>query len=488
MNSIQSRMRVFYFSVGGISIVLCILAFSLNFYLTKRYEQAINQISVFDEFQGQLTSASSNARYYYQTEIDSYIAQLYQNIDSANNNLSKLESQSSNATLQREYQDTTEMLSAVISSVNILKDVMYDYKTGNLTGYQAISSEYTRLQNIFTAISDRYETIEFLLLEKIHETSRLLRSQQFFFIVLFALFASAGLIVMHLQVRLISLKITDPLHQLSIAAFEMQKAEISENSLKTVCISSQPDAEITMLISVFNKLLDKVRLQFTTLRENTEIREELEKSRFKELQMQINPHFMFNTLNMIAEKAYLEGADDTVELLEKAAGMFRYSLDFSSKSVPLQKEMEQLDRYVFIQENRYGERIRFLFDLDESHHNIKIPALTLQPLVENAIIHGVALFTQQGLIQISTCYNEAEHQLLIEIRDNGVGMKPEKLEEVRNMMQNYKGSSLKIGVGNVYMRLNNFYNGKSKMNIYSTYKKGTVVKLALPYRMEVQDV
>ena len=67
-------------------------------------------------------------------------------------------------------------------------------------------------------------------------------------------------------------------------------------------------------------------------------------------------------------------------------------------------------------------------------------------------------------------------------------MKPEKLEEVRNMMHNYKGSSLKIGVGNVYMRLNNFYNGKSKMNIYSTYKKGTVVRLALPYEREVQDV
>ena len=488
MNSIKSRMRVFYFSDGCITMVLCILAFSLNFYLTKRYEQAINQISVFYEFQNKLTSASSNAQHYYQTEIDAYVEQLYQNIASANNNLSKLKSQSSNVLLQREYQDTTEMLSTIISAVNTLKDIMHNYKIGNLTEYQVVPSEYTRLQNIFAAINDRYETIEFMLLDKAHETSRLLRSQQIFFVVLFALFASAGLIAMYLQIRLISLKITDPLHQLSAAAFEMQKTEISENSLKAVCISSQPDAEITMLISVFNSLLDKVRLQFTTLRENAAIREELEKSHFKELQMQINPHFMFNTLNMIAEKAYLEGADDTVELLEKAAGMFRYSLDFSSKAVPLQKEMEQLDRYVFIQENRYGERIRFLFDLDESHHNIKIPALTLQPLVENAIVHGVALFTKQGLIQISTCYNEADCQLLIEIKDNGEGMKPEKLEEVRNMMHNYKGSSLKIGVGNVYMRLNNFYNGKSKMNIYSTYKKGTVVRLALPYEREVQDV
>lgn len=114
MNSIKSRMWVFYFSVGCISMVLCILAFSLNFYLTKRYEQAINQISVFYEFQNQLTSASSNAQHYYQTEIDAYVEQLYQNIDSANNNLSKLKSQSSNVLLQREYQDTTEMLSTII--------------------------------------------------------------------------------------------------------------------------------------------------------------------------------------------------------------------------------------------------------------------------------------------------------------------------------------------------------------------------------------
>ena len=205
----------------------------------------------------------------------------------------------------------------------------------------------------------------------------------------------------------------------------------------------------------------------------------LKTSELKALQMQINPHFMFNTLNMIAETAYFENAEKTEFLLNKTAKMFRFSLDFSGKSISLFKEIEELENYIFIQEEQYEDRIEFLFDLDESFHNILVPSLTLQPLIENSVVHGIGKYTEGGRVKLTTSYHEEEGAGYIMVEDNGVGIEEEKLQQIRQEMINYKGDSMKIGLGNVYSRLKILYGEKVSMDIESEERKGCKITIRI---------
>ena len=115
--------------------------------------------------------------------------------------------------------------------------------------------------------------------------------------------------------------------------------------------------------------------------ENLRINNRLKSSELKALQMQINPHFLFNTLNMISQTAYMESAEDTAALLGTTARLLRYTLDNTDKAVTLAREIEILGNYVELQEKRFGERISFEFDLDESFHQMVIPTT---PTLEKA--------------------------------------------------------------------------------------------------------
>lgn len=221
----------------------------------------------------------------------------------------------------------------------------------------------------------------------------------------------------------------------------------------------------------------KMRIQEKEL-ENLRINNQLRQSQLKALQMQINPHFMFNTLNMITKTAYMEGADDTVSLLEYTADYLRYALDNSDRAVTLEKEMEALGNYVYIQEQRFGDQIQFLFRLDESFHHMKIPSIILQPIVENSIIHGKGK-RPEITIEIETRYLEKEKKGLICISDNGGGMSPENLERVREELWE-KDDEVKIGLKNINQRLQIFFKGQAKLEIESRIGEGTAVSIFIP--------
>ena len=177
-----------------------------------------------------------------------------------------------------------------------------------------------------------------------------------------------------------------------------------------------------ILVNAFNTMIEQMRSYIKEIEENAsakvslhekelenlKISNLLKSSELKVIQMQINPHFLFNTLNMIAQTAYLGDSDTTVFLLGKTAELLRYSLDFMGRSVTLARELTMLGDYIYLQEQRFGERIEFEFELDEKFHQMHIPCLILQPLVENAITHGVGSYTENGKIQIKTVYDEEQ--------------------------------------------------------------------------------
>lgn len=252
--------------------------------------------------------------------------------------------------------------------------------------------------------------------------------------------------------------------------------------------------EINTLSHVFEKMLLRIQEQMDEIIQNANLKEEMRRKELEHLkmsnelknmelhalQMQINPHFLFNTLNMIARTAYMEAAEETMLLLENTASLLRYTLDHSMGAVTLEKEIEMLGNYVYIQELRFGKRIQFVFKLDESFHQVRVPSLILQPIVENAISHGLGDVTSDGKIVVCTKHDLQNNTGMVIISDNGHGMNNETLRELQTSIQNGGIKNEKIGLGNVYTRLQLFYGAKASLEIESQPGKGTSVKITIP--------
>lgn len=221
----------------------------------------------------------------------------------------------------------------------------------------------------------------------------------------------------------------------------------------------------------------KMKKDMQEIVENAELRDQARKSEIRALQMQINPHFLFNTLNTIARTADMEEAEGTVLLLEGTASLLRYTLGDSMQMVPLEKELEMLKNYVSIQENRFEERILFHFELDKSLHTTLVPRLILQPVLENAVIHGVAMKTEGARIEIRTF--QSERGCVLSVTDNGVGIEAERLAKIREEIRRGSIAGTHIGLANIYARLRFFYGSRADFEIESTPGSGTEVRICI---------
>lgn len=221
---------------------------------------------------------------------------------------------------------------------------------------------------------------------------------------------------------------------------------------------------------------------------NLEMSRLLVQSELQVLQQQINPHFLFNTLSLISKMAYLEGAEKTNHLMEITADLLRYSLDKASGSSSLYEEIECVKNYIEIQEQRFGERIFFDINIEENLPDIAVPGMIIQPLIENAVQHGVRDLTEQAYIQVS--FTRRKENILIQVEDNGCGMEDETIISLLNGKENIskEKSRKSIGIWNVCKRLEMFYGRKGLIRIESNPGCGTIVTLLIPVEMEGENV
>jgi two-component system LytT family sensor kinase len=216
------------------------------------------------------------------------------------------------------------------------------------------------------------------------------------------------------------------------------------------------------------------------LRVRSEIEKTLREVELKMLQSQMNPHFLFNTLNTISRLAYLEGAEKTQEITYSLAKILRYSLRKADKLVSLEEEMEYIRHYLFIQQTRYRDRIRFACSLKPGIEKIRIPLLTLQPLIENAIVHGFEPEGKPMLIQVSglNCHDV----ILLEVKDNGKGMRSVSLHDILSEASpNVEGHTTGIGMYNIHRRLQHHFGREYGITgIESCPGNGVKVTITLP--------
>ncbi|MED0702865.1 MAG: two-component sensor histidine kinase [Bacillaceae bacterium] len=258
--------------------------------------------------------------------------------------------------------------------------------------------------------------------------------------------------------------------------------QVAAGDLNTNVPIYQPNDEVGVLGKVFNQMIENLRKLISKNMEILEKEKLMRELELKALQSQINPHFLFNTLNVISKLAYIEGAEKTSELTISTSNLLRYNLRKLNEPVMLREEIENAKEYFAIQKARFRDRISFQMEIDNHCLDQSIPALTIQPLLENAFVHGIESMESGAVIELSV--KEKEGRVLVKISDNGVGM-DEKivktiLESPSFSIKKSTGHSTGLGMENVFRRLRLFYQVHDIVDIKSKQGRGTTILLSLP--------
>ncbi|GGG12441.1 sensor histidine kinase [Paenibacillus aceti] len=251
--------------------------------------------------------------------------------------------------------------------------------------------------------------------------------------------------------------------------------------------------EITVVANEFNKMMNQIdTLTKELLDTNTALLgTELEKKQaeLSYLRSQINPHFLYNTLEMIKGMAAVQGAQEIRASASALASIFRYSIKGDSL-VPLKTELSIIESYLHIQRLRFGSRFQVVLDIEDAVLEDLVPKMILQPIVENAVYHGLELKEEPGLLRIHASRN-ADADLVITVEDDGVGMEPERLEWLRSMLLDSPKELLSskgagsIGFANVNARIKLMYGAHYGVDVHSVAGQGTWVQLTLSSKAEV---
>lgn len=255
---------------------------------------------------------------------------------------------------------------------------------------------------------------------------------------------------------------------------QMEKAEETQE----YCIIKQDTAmyEIESLITGYNKFVNSINNYISRLKE-----EEKEKRKifFEMLQMQINPHFLFNTLNSIKWICYLNKDEQAGELIANLGKMYEISMNKGKSHLTVSEEKSFIESYIHLMENRYGLSVNFEFNIEDTLEKAVILKFLLQPVVENIFIHGFTGEEKQTNVKISVT---AEESLYITVTDNGRGIVPEKLSELQKELKTSGADTGKIGIINVNHRIILHY-GKNyglKIKDAKEWDSGVCVTLKLP--------
>ena len=200
---------------------------------------------------------------------------------------------------------------------------------------------------------------------------------------------------------------------------------------------------------------------------------------FKMLASQINPHFLYNTLETIRMRAFCNGDRELADIVKKLGKIMRRNLEVTNEVVTLKSELEMISNYLEIQSLRFKGKVEYKFNIEVDPSEYLLLPLLLQPIVENAFVHGLEGSTKMGKIEVSI-YDEVGY-LIVEISDNGIGIDEEKLAYINKKLRNYNDVNKKsIGISNVNERIKMFYGEEYGLYILSSLDVGTKVIILLP--------
>ncbi len=274
-------------------------------------------------------------------------------------------------------------------------------------------------------------------------------------------------ILTSILIYMVSYGITKPIISLSNSIKQLEKGDLSAN------VSIRNKDEIGDLAKAFNKMVSRIEQLITKSVENEKQRAEME---FKILQAQINPHFIYNTLDSIRWMATLQNAPIVSTMVSSMINLLKYNFSRKDILVSLRDEIESVKSYVNIQKYKYGDMFDVVYKIPKDIMEYKTLKFILQPIVENSIFHGFENIEHIGLIEISA-FLEGDY-LYIVVTDNGVGMNPELQHNLNDKKYRNKQYS-EIGIRNVDERIKFYCGDSAGLRVESAKGKGTTVTFKL---------
>lgn len=337
-----------------------------------------------------------------------------------------------------------EIMSATTNAVSTKlegEDILYTLSKSSKTGFTVVGAVYT---NELLTNSRQTSVIYFLAM-----------------VILLV-----GVIIVSI---FLSREITKPIRRLRDSMSLVEKGEFNKAS-----IDITTNNELGSLTRSFNIMTDRIQ---NLMEANVKEQADKRKSEMKALQAQINPHFLYNTLDSIVWMSEANRNEEVVLMTSSLARLFRQSISNEKEQVTLREEVEYVKNYLIIQKMRYKDKLEYDINIDEGVYDVKIIKFALQPLVENAIYHGLKYKSCKGKLEI-TAYAKNE-DVIITIKDDGIGMDDEMLSHIfdKKVTDTKKNG---VGVNNVQSRLQLYY-GKEYGIIYKSKKdEGTSASIIIP--------
>lgn len=389
--------------------------------------------------------------------------------------------------------------SAVASLLQSVSDAFYSYQAAANYGafsyaeknYYEGSLSFQESREIGRYIQEYCDEILGVLLDRNRDYYVWLNKKQgqLFFINLYAVVLLAA--AAYYSVYYVNDTFYRPLSEIYQASLK-----IAEGNMVQVKEDWQ-DRMIQIQAAAFNKMSGNIVNMMEDVKKNAEIKAKLldeqlkneqyvhrlEQADFLNLQLQTNPHFLFNTLNTISRTITLGMEEEAVEMIDSMAAMLRYNLNDMEDAVTLLEELEIVKEYLHIQSFRFQDRIRGEFNyVTELAGRVRIPRFSLQPFVENAVIHGLEPRMESGWVRVTAL--EADGSCIVRIEDNGVGIAESRLVDLNQGKAIVSGKRKSIGVKNTIERLRFFTKNPECVRMESRVGEGTIVIICLPVEEE----
>lgn len=268
-----------------------------------------------------------------------------------------------------------------------------------------------------------------------------------------------------------------------ILAIRSVMYKVERGDLKAHVDIPQND-EVGELASSFNRMVDKLNI---LVQEQEENQKKLRLAELNALQAQINPHFLYNTLDSINWMARAGQIDQVSEMVNSLSVFFRISLSRGKTFITVAEELRHVENYILIQKKRYEKYLDYEIDVPESIRDCQCLKMILQPLVENSIYHGIKEKGERGIIRITA--EETQGSIVFHVSDTGQGMTEEKLKELQEMMRKgieYDANA--YGVINVQRRIQTYFGRGYGLYFHSIWGEGTEVKVIIPKKMALEEI
>ena len=297
---------------------------------------------------------------------------------------------------------------------------------------------------------------------------------------------AAAVALMLLLIRVLNRAVVQPLLRLAQASRSIAGGDYTGADLPV-----HSGDEVGQLTGTFNRMKHAMAEHLSTLNalhreevRNLALEKDLEHTRLEVLKSQVNPHFLFNTLNMISCMARLEDASTTDQMIVHLGSLFRHNLRTKQQEVTLEEELDGLEDYIYLQQMRFDGRITVEKKIEADPAAVRLPSFTLQPIVENAFSHVLKSCEEGGRILLRGWMQG--RTLILTVADNGRGMTPAELDALQEKIAQSERTGRSIGLGNISRRITMLY-PEGRMQVFSREGHGTVIRFEIPQEDREED-